>query len=186
MNALYEIIFNAPSDFTRGFIMGLIGGKKITGEMMLIPDNRIFTSNYMKLPSMFNLTHFLIGESLLSNLHTLLKNCIRIESIHQIKLAQFAFFVSSNKKQEPSLVTVFANPPLGINVHYFKMINKNEKRIDMVTSTSEYTFQGMIEGNSSSVINFCEDLIEKYNLELWSIKLEYKSVNITCDDYCID
>lgn len=185
MDALYEITFNAPVEFTRGFIMGIIVGKNLTGKMMLIPDKRAFTSGCIGCSSN-NRTCLLIEKSLFSNLSQIVAKYLEIESIRRIKSAQFSFFFSSNLKDEKTVVNdFFTNLPLGVNVHYFQTVDKTENEIDLNTSISECNLQGIIEGNSSSIINFYENLIEKCpKVEIGCIRLESESEFIVYDDYC--
>jgi hypothetical protein len=194
MNGIYhEVCVEGAFDLVKGFILGLLEGRGLTGETIIAREHNIkkdweFKDFLRRISGKEDQVRIIASgkalqaiEEALVNLHDDLD--IRVLSVRRVGGAHFYFtYESYTKEAGDELKGLFANPPQGLSVSGYKVeekVNPEGQGIEAYAPLHRYEGRGKgrVYGSVREVIAFHERLTENSLVQLEDIELDIVAIS---------
>jgi hypothetical protein len=184
----YEVSVEGSFDLVKGFLLGLLEERNLTGEAIIAREHKIkkdheFKDFLRRISGQEDQVRVLMNDKALEALEEALKNVreeldIKVLSIRKVGGAHFCFAYEAYAKEfGDDLKGLFANPPEGVSLSGYEVeedVNPGVKGVEAYAPLHKYEIRGKgrIYGSAREVIDFHERLGENSLIQLEEIELD--------------
>jgi hypothetical protein len=189
----YEVSVEGSFDLVKGFILGLLEGRSLTGAAIIAREHKIkkdheFKDFLRRISGKEDQVRILMSDKALEALEEALVNLrdeldAKVLSIRRVGGAHFHLTYQSYAKEfGDDLKRLFANPPEGVSVSGYKVeedVNPEVKGMEAYAPLHKYEIRGKgrVYGSVREVIDFHERLEGNSLVQLEDIELDIVAIS---------
>ncbi len=182
-----EVVLDGPFDFIKGFVIGFMEGRGISGDVIFEETDRTKGDVFVRLLRFVRLeedhVHLIVG----AGIHELLKEAlekrqdevpVRIVRVRKIGEARFEFrYKTYSRPLGEELKTLFRNLPEGIHLEGYEpkeTLRPESKAIEAYAPEHPYAVEasGTVNGRAKEAIDLYNHLGSYEVVELGDIKMD--------------
>jgi hypothetical protein len=192
-NYYYEVSVGGSFDLVKGFVLGLLEGRSLSGEAIIALEHKIKKDHEFKdllrhISGKEDQVRVLMSDNALERFKEALTSLgegldLKVSSVRRVGGAHFHFtYESYTKEIGEELKGLFANPPEGVSVSGYKVeedVNPDAQGIEAYAPLHKYEIRGKgrIYGSVREVIDFHKRLEGNSLVQLEDIELDIVAIS---------